>query len=187
MAATATGAQWDAACRWIWVPQWCSTPGPAEIVLISRHVEPSDLNCLLSLGIDPLQKRYVMLKSRIHWRAGLGTNGQGRRRMRRGRRLHLGLRPAEVQEGQTADLPARPAEPLIIFTIAGSQSGSGGPRCRVLAEPQASRAASVGPEAGDGCGELSRIRLCRRFSSASPGLPWFILTEDDFRKLNRKL
>ncbi len=46
--------------------------GAAEIVLISRHVEPSDLNCLISLGIDPLQKRYVMLKSRIHWRAGLG-------------------------------------------------------------------------------------------------------------------
>ena len=46
--------------------------GPVEIVLISRHVEPSDLNCLLSLGIDPSQKRYVMLKSRIHWRAGLG-------------------------------------------------------------------------------------------------------------------
>ncbi len=46
--------------------------GAVEIVLISRHVEPSDLNCLLSLGIDPTQKRYVMLKSRIHWRAGLG-------------------------------------------------------------------------------------------------------------------
>ncbi|HEV2098898.1 MAG TPA: M81 family metallopeptidase [Stellaceae bacterium] len=46
--------------------------GPVEIALISRHVEPSDLNCLLSLGIDPAQKRYVMLKSRVHWRAGLG-------------------------------------------------------------------------------------------------------------------
>jgi microcystin degradation protein MlrC len=46
--------------------------GPVEIALISRHVEPSDLNCLLALGIDPMQKRYVMLKSRIHWRAGLG-------------------------------------------------------------------------------------------------------------------
>jgi microcystin degradation protein MlrC len=46
--------------------------GAVEIVLISRHVEPSDLNCLTSLGIDPLQKRYVMLKSRVHWRAGLG-------------------------------------------------------------------------------------------------------------------
>ncbi len=47
--------------------------GPVEIVLISRHVEPSDLNCLTSLGIDPMQKRFVMLKSRIHWRAGLGA------------------------------------------------------------------------------------------------------------------
>jgi microcystin degradation protein MlrC len=47
--------------------------GPVEIVLISRHVEPSDLNCLSSLGIDPMQKSYVMLKSRIHWRAGLGA------------------------------------------------------------------------------------------------------------------
>ena len=46
--------------------------GAVEIVVISRHVEPSDLNCLLALGIDPMQKRYVMLKSRIHWRAGLG-------------------------------------------------------------------------------------------------------------------
>jgi microcystin degradation protein MlrC len=47
--------------------------GKVEIALISRHVEPSDLNCLLALGIDPMQKRYVMLKSRIHWRAGLGA------------------------------------------------------------------------------------------------------------------
>jgi microcystin degradation protein MlrC len=46
--------------------------GPAEIALISRHVEPSDLNCLTALGIDPTQKRYLMLKSRIHWRAGFG-------------------------------------------------------------------------------------------------------------------
>jgi microcystin degradation protein MlrC len=46
--------------------------GKVEIVLISQHQEPSDLNCFLALGIDPTQKRYVMLKSRIHWRAGLG-------------------------------------------------------------------------------------------------------------------
>jgi microcystin degradation protein MlrC len=45
--------------------------GRAEIALISRHVEPSDLNCLMTLGIDPTQKRYLMLKSRIHWRAGV--------------------------------------------------------------------------------------------------------------------
>jgi microcystin degradation protein MlrC len=47
--------------------------GKVEIALISRHVEPSDLNCFFTLGIDPLQKRYVMLKSRVHWRAGLGA------------------------------------------------------------------------------------------------------------------
>ena len=47
--------------------------GKVEIAVISRHVEPSDLNCFLALGIDPLQKRYVMLKSRVHWRAGLGN------------------------------------------------------------------------------------------------------------------
>jgi microcystin degradation protein MlrC len=44
--------------------------GRVEIVVISRHVEPNDLECLLSLGIDPLRKRYLMLKSRIHYRAG---------------------------------------------------------------------------------------------------------------------
>jgi len=47
--------------------------GRVEVALISKHVEPSDLNCLYSLGIDPMQKRYVMLKSRVHWRAGLGA------------------------------------------------------------------------------------------------------------------
>jgi microcystin degradation protein MlrC len=45
--------------------------GRVLIALFSRHVEPFDVNTLLSLGIDPLQKRYVMLKSRIHWRAGM--------------------------------------------------------------------------------------------------------------------
>src|SRR3954453_13129731 len=47
--------------------------GKAEIVVISRHVEPNDLNCLLSLGIDPIPKRYVSRKRRVHWRAGLGA------------------------------------------------------------------------------------------------------------------
>ncbi|HEV7369636.1 M81 family metallopeptidase [Arenibaculum sp.] len=46
--------------------------GKVEIVLVSRHQEPNDVNCFLSLGIDPMQKRFLMLKSRIHWRAGLG-------------------------------------------------------------------------------------------------------------------
>ena len=88
--------------------------GKVEIALISRHVEPSDLNCLLALGIDPLQKRYVMLKSRIHWRAGLGQTGEGGRRMRRHGRVHLGLRPAHLQQRAPPDLSARPAEPMIL-------------------------------------------------------------------------
>jgi microcystin degradation protein MlrC len=44
--------------------------GKVEIVVISRHQEPNDLGCLLSLGIDPRRKRFLMLKSRIHYRAG---------------------------------------------------------------------------------------------------------------------
>jgi microcystin degradation protein MlrC len=46
--------------------------GKAQIALISHHTEPYDLNSFLSLGIDPRQKSYVMLKSRVHWRAGFG-------------------------------------------------------------------------------------------------------------------
>ena len=46
--------------------------GKVEIVIISRHHEPFDLSCLQSAGIDPLKKRYVVLKSRVHWRAGFG-------------------------------------------------------------------------------------------------------------------
>jgi microcystin degradation protein MlrC len=46
--------------------------GKVEIIIVSRHQEPNDINCLLSVGIDPLQKRYIALKSRVHWRAGLG-------------------------------------------------------------------------------------------------------------------
>ena len=46
--------------------------GRVEIVVISRQQEPNDKNCLLSLGIDPTRKKYLMLKSRIHYRAGYG-------------------------------------------------------------------------------------------------------------------
>ena len=46
--------------------------GRVEIVVISRHQEPNDLACLTSVGIDPASKRYLMLKSRVHWRAGFG-------------------------------------------------------------------------------------------------------------------
>jgi microcystin degradation protein MlrC len=46
--------------------------GKVEIVVISKHQEPNDINAFYSVGIDPWQKRYVMIKSRVHWRAGLG-------------------------------------------------------------------------------------------------------------------
>lgn len=43
--------------------------GNVEIIIISRHVDPYDLGCFYSLGVDPLEKTYLMLKSRIHYRA----------------------------------------------------------------------------------------------------------------------
>ncbi|MBT5435205.1 MAG: M81 family metallopeptidase [Alphaproteobacteria bacterium] len=46
--------------------------GKVEIVVISKHQEPNDINAFYAVGIDPWQKRYVMIKSRVHWRAGLG-------------------------------------------------------------------------------------------------------------------
>ncbi|MBM3366905.1 MAG: M81 family metallopeptidase [Betaproteobacteria bacterium] len=46
--------------------------GRIEIAVISRHVEPHDIAAFKALGLDPEKRRYVMLKSRVHWRAGLG-------------------------------------------------------------------------------------------------------------------
>jgi microcystin degradation protein MlrC len=43
-----------------------------EIAVISRHTEPYDMGSFRVLGIEPEKKRYLMLKSRVHWRAGLG-------------------------------------------------------------------------------------------------------------------
>ncbi len=45
--------------------------GKVQIVVISNHVEPHDLAAFTAVGIAPEVKRFVMLKSRIHWRAGL--------------------------------------------------------------------------------------------------------------------
>jgi microcystin degradation protein MlrC len=42
----------------------------ADIVVVSRHIEPFDPGCFTSLGIDPRQRRFVMLKSRVHYRVG---------------------------------------------------------------------------------------------------------------------
>ncbi len=44
--------------------------GNVEIVVTSRNHEPFDLGVFRSLGIEPTQKKYLMLKSRIHFRAG---------------------------------------------------------------------------------------------------------------------
>ena len=46
--------------------------GKVEIAVISQRVEPHDLASFQVLGMDPRAKRYLMLKSRVHWRAGLG-------------------------------------------------------------------------------------------------------------------
>jgi len=45
--------------------------GGIEIVVISNHVEPHDLAAFTAVGIAPQHKTFVMLKSRVHWRAGL--------------------------------------------------------------------------------------------------------------------
>jgi microcystin degradation protein MlrC len=45
--------------------------GKVQIAIISRHVEPHDIASLRVLGIEPEKKQFLMLKSRIHWRAGL--------------------------------------------------------------------------------------------------------------------
>jgi microcystin degradation protein MlrC len=44
--------------------------GKVEIVIVSRHHEPWDQGVFTSVGIDPKVKRYLLLKSRIHYRAG---------------------------------------------------------------------------------------------------------------------
>ncbi|MBM86163.1 MAG: microcystin degradation protein MlrC [Rhodospirillaceae bacterium] len=50
--------------------------GKVEIVITSRHHEPWDLGVFTSVGIQPEYKRYLLLKSRIHYRAGFGGLGK---------------------------------------------------------------------------------------------------------------
>ncbi len=47
-----------------------SLPNDVDVVIVSRHIEPYDPQCFRSLGIEPAERRYVMLKSRIHYRVG---------------------------------------------------------------------------------------------------------------------
>ncbi len=44
--------------------------GKMQIVVVSNHHEPWDLGVFTSVGIQPESKRYLLLKSRIHYRAG---------------------------------------------------------------------------------------------------------------------
>jgi microcystin degradation protein MlrC len=46
--------------------------GKVQIVLLSRHIEPTAQEMLQVLGVDPSRKKYVAIKSRVHWRADLG-------------------------------------------------------------------------------------------------------------------
>jgi microcystin degradation protein MlrC len=44
--------------------------GTVDVVVVSRHIEPFDPGCFRSLGIEPTERRFLMLKSRIHYRVG---------------------------------------------------------------------------------------------------------------------
>ena len=44
--------------------------GKMQLVIVSHHHEPWDLGVFTSMGIQPEHHRYLLLKSRIHYRAG---------------------------------------------------------------------------------------------------------------------
>jgi microcystin degradation protein MlrC len=46
--------------------------GAVEIVLVTRQIEPVSPDMFRILGIEPLHKRFLAIKSRVHWRAALG-------------------------------------------------------------------------------------------------------------------
>lgn len=46
--------------------------GKVQIVVVSLHHEPWDIGVFTSVGIQPQYKKYLLLKSRIHYRAGFG-------------------------------------------------------------------------------------------------------------------
>ena len=47
--------------------------GLVRIIVTSLHHEPWDAGVVRMVGIDPEKTRYILLKSRIHYRAGFGT------------------------------------------------------------------------------------------------------------------
>ncbi|MFB9952973.1 M81 family metallopeptidase [Rhizobium puerariae] len=61
--------------RGIWInigPMALLDLGGIEVALISTQVEPTDLGLFLALGVDPASKRFIAIKSRVHWAADLG-------------------------------------------------------------------------------------------------------------------
>jgi microcystin degradation protein MlrC len=50
--------------------------GGMLIVVTSNHHEPWDLGVFRSVGIEPTEKRFLLLKSRIHYRAGFAPIAQ---------------------------------------------------------------------------------------------------------------
>jgi len=46
--------------------------GRVQIVVVSHHHEPWDRGIFTNVGIDPAAKKVLLLKSRIHYRAGFG-------------------------------------------------------------------------------------------------------------------
>lgn len=47
-----------------------SLPNAVDVIVVSRHIEPFDPGCFRSMGIEPSERRYLMLKSRVHYRVG---------------------------------------------------------------------------------------------------------------------
>ena len=50
-------------------PSAVISSGSVDVVVVSMPMEPYDIACFRPFGIDPAGKRYVALKSRVHWRA----------------------------------------------------------------------------------------------------------------------
>ena len=50
--------------------------GKIKIVVVSFHHEPWDIGVFTSVGIQPEYEKYLMLKSRIHYRAGFASIGK---------------------------------------------------------------------------------------------------------------
>ena len=100
-----------------WAMRWCWTPAGSRSCCSRAMSSPSTSTRCCQLGIDPMQKRYVMLKSRIHWRAGMSAPGQGRGRMRRASASAPPTTASiDFKHGAPADLPARSAGDSMKFS-----------------------------------------------------------------------